>query len=313
MRRTAYFIGGWLSHTWSPLLSHQASILRPHIAGPWRALFKPIQYASYVNDHTLVVGPDGRWHLYGCGQLGPRCSPEYERSIMHGSTASLEELMTEHRPVIDNGTRAWAPGAIAHDGRVFMYYGPSPTMMAHSIDGHHWMGHPIQMIGTPIDAAHRDHMIVRLDDETWLMYAVGVRDGQGCVSVHVSNDLQNWRYVRYALRCTADAPMKPAWGAIESPFVVRRGDWWHLFITYTDCSVETYQQTLVFRSTNPFDFGMMTGRADDPNLTARLAAHAPEILCDSAGQWHITTSGWLNKGIPHEGCVSIAPLNWVED
>jgi arabinan endo-1,5-alpha-L-arabinosidase len=286
---------------------------RPEITGAWRVLFKPEKHASYVNDHTIIRGPDGRWHLYGCGQSGPRCSPEMERSIMHGSTLSLAEPMVEHRPVIDNGTRAWAPGAIVRDGRIFMYYGPSPTMMAHSIDGQHWIGNPIELIGTPIDAAHRDHMVVRLEDETWLMYAVGVRDGQGCVSVHVSNDLQTWRFVRYALRCSADAPMRPAWGAIESPYVVRIGEWWHLFITYTDCSAESYQQTLVFRSLNPFDFGTMTGQDADPAVIARLTAHAAEVILDESGQWHITTCGWLNKGIPHEGCVSIAPLRWAAE
>jgi beta-fructofuranosidase len=232
-------------------------------------------------------------------------------------TASLDEPMTEQRSVIDNGTRAWAPGAIAHAGRVWMYYGPSPTMLACSIDGNHWMGHPVTLVGTPPDAAHRDHMIFKLDDSTWLMYAVGVGPGgfgaHGCVSVHVSNDLQSWRFVGYALRGSDDALLRPAWGAIESPFVVKLGDWFHLFITYTDCSKETYQQTLVFRSMNPFDFGMMTGHADDPRVIARLTIHAGEVIQDDAGQWHITTSGWLNHGLPHDGCVSIAPLKWVEE
>jgi arabinan endo-1,5-alpha-L-arabinosidase len=286
--------------------------LRPEIVGPWRVLFAPREFASYVNDHTVVRGPDARWHLYGCGQPGGRCCPEQERTVLHGSTPSLDEPMAEHRPAIDHGTRAWAPGAIARDGKLFMYYGPSPTSMAHSIDGHHWIGNPVEMLGTPLDAAHRDHMVVTYDDETWLMYAVGVRGGQGCVSVHVSNDLRSWRYVGCALRCAADSSMRPAWGAIESPFVVQSGGWWHLFITYTDCSIETYHQTLVFRSLNPFDFGTMTGRPDDPALVARLHAHAAEVFVDESGAWHITTSGWLNKGTPHEGCVSIAPLRWIE-
>jgi beta-fructofuranosidase len=80
-------------------------------------------------------------------------------------------------------------------------------MLACSIDGHHWIGNPVQMIGTPLDAAHRNHMIVRPHDETWLVYAVGPRDGQGCVSVHVSNDLQRWRYVGLALRARRAASL----------------------------------------------------------------------------------------------------------
>jgi hypothetical protein len=56
----------------------------------------------------------------------------------------------------------------------------------------------------------------------------------------------------------------------------------------------------------------MSGLPDDPLVIARLSAHAAEVICDEHGQWHITTSGWLDKGIPHEGCVSIAPLRWIE-
>lgn len=37
----------------------------PYISDKWRILFKPEKYGNYVNDHTIVKGADGDWHLYG--------------------------------------------------------------------------------------------------------------------------------------------------------------------------------------------------------------------------------------------------------
>lgn len=293
------------------------SIVRvPRRVGDWHVLFRPEQHSSYVNDHSIVLAHDGRWHLYGCGQLATKPNPEHERYIVHGSTASLDAPMEEHRPTIDHGTRAWAPGVVRWGDAYFMYYGPSPTMMARSIDTRHWIGNPVRLVGTPLDAAHRDHMILQLRPGTWLMYAVGIRDGRGCVSVHVSNDLIEWRFVQYALTTSPDAPLKPAWGAVESPFVVHIDGMYYLFVTYTDCSRATYQDTLVFASTNPYDFGaypsaMPADGIDAAHLVTRLTAHAAEVLHDPAtGHWHVTTAGWRGFGLPHEGCVSIARLTW---
>jgi beta-fructofuranosidase len=293
------------------------SIYRPERSGEWDVLFRPTRWSSYVNDHSIVRTRDGRWHLYGCAQLSPEVNPENERYIVHGSAGSLSEPMEEHRPKIDNGTRAWAPGVVRNGDRLFMYYGPSPTMMATSLDAQHWMGHPVELAGTPLDAAHRDHMVFQLKPGMWLMYAVGVRDGLGCVSVHVSNDLIQWRFVQYALTSAESAPLKPAWGAMESPFVVKYASGYYLFITYTDCSKSNYTDTLVFFSTNPFDFGTYApaGDADDPALLiTRLYGHASEVIHDpEQNRWFLTCAGWRGFGLPHEGCVSIAPLAWKPD
>ncbi len=287
-------------------------LLIPEIVGPWRTLFRPTRYSSYVNDHTVIRGSDRRWHLYGCCQLATEVNPEMERYLCHAQgpiDGHVTEEMQEMRPVVDNGTRAWAPGAIRVGARHYMFYGPSPTMMAHSIDCAHWLGNDCRMIGTPLDAAHRDHMVVQLNDDTWLMYVVGVRNGQGCVSVHVSNDLREWRFVQYALTVSRDAPLKPAWGAIESPYVVRMGSTWYLFVTYTDCSKATYQQTLVFASVNPYDFGEFSG--DPATAVAHLKAHAAEVIRDpDEDSWWITAAGWRGFDIPIEGAVAIARLTW---
>lgn len=44
-----------------------------------------------------------------------------------------------------------------------------------------------------------------------------------------------------------------------------------------------------------------------------IRAHAPEIVCDDDGSWYITTCGWRNHGVPIEGGVAIANLEWMEE
>ena len=73
-----------------------------------------------------------------------------------------------------------------------------------------------------------------------------------------------------------------------------------------------YHETLVFRSTNPFDFGAYTG--DPAEVAARLHAHAPEYIEDPAsGQWYITSAGWPGErfGTVVEGSLAIRELAWV--
>jgi hypothetical protein len=70
---------------------------------------------------------------------------------------------------------------------------------------------------------------------------------------------------------------------------------------------------LLFRSTNPFDFGSYTGQ-DEREVAARLYAHAPEYLQDpDTGRWWITSCGW--PGDPFQpvipGSVAIRELDWI--
>lgn len=96
---------------------------------------------------------------------------------------------------------------------------------------------------------------------------------------------------------------------MESPFVVKKDDYYYLFVTYTDCSDATYNDTLVFASTNPMSFGCYMGSEDPAASITHLYAHAPEILTEN-GKDYITTCGWRTKPNPNPGCVSIAELKW---
>ena len=67
--------------------------------------------------------------------------------------------------------------------------------------------------------------------------------------------------------------MEIAWGALESPFVFRRGDEYYLFVNF---SHRQYEETLVFNSRDPRRF-------DWTSPLCTLFAHAAELF-DWRGQ-----------------------------
>jgi beta-fructofuranosidase len=157
--------------------------------------------------------------------------------------------------------------------------------------------------------AHRDHFVLELEDGTYLMYVVGVYQKRGAVSCFSSSDLINWQFERFALTSGREAPLSPAWGAFESPYIVKKDGLYYLFITYTDCSDETYNNTFVFCSDDPTCFGEYNGDGEGAKPITVLYAHAPEII-ENEGKYYITTCGWNSKPNPNKGCVSIASLEW---
>jgi beta-fructofuranosidase len=287
------------------------NLSRPRIAGDWSLLFAPSRHGRYVNDHTILPGPDGRWHLFGITSHAEKDFSEHERSFVHAATPTLDQPMSEIGKVCDNGVRAWAPTVIEHEARYYMFYGPSPTRFATSDELGHWMENTLHFRDAPLDAAHRDHFVLKISENRWLMYATGIHRRLGVISVFESTDLVHWTFLRYALTTTPEAPLQPAWGATESPFVLHRDGLYFLFTTYTDCSTATYHDTVVFASADPTDFGTYAGGDRGDSYCAKLHAHAPEIL-HSGGDTFITTCGWRDKGAPIEGAVAIAKLEWCE-
>ena len=292
---------------------------RPQLGGAgWRPLFTPVRTGVGVNDHCVVRGLDGYWHVFRITSPAPAIDPQQDRWFCHGAGRSLAAgEFKERGRVCDFGRRAWAP-TVAFDGEQWvMLYGPDLLQAAISDDPRfdHWQEVPCSVVGAPVGAVMRDGMILRLDDDTWLLYSTGKRGHEGAVSVCVSENLLDWRFVRFALRTTPEAPKQPPWGATESPFVFRHGNEFWLSITYT-ASTEGpsgYHETLLFRSDNPFDFGTFSG--DEREVAARIEAHAPEYLLDpETDQWYVTSAGWPGApfGTVIPGSVAIRELDWVE-
>lgn len=282
---------------------------KPEISSEWKPLFIPGKFGDYVNDHSIIKANDGSWHLFGI--TSHQGNPSQERYFVHGKKCSSlfsDELMEEKEIVIDNGTRAWAPGVIEKDGLYYMFYGPSPTKLDVSVDLSEWMGYEVKLSGHPVLSSHRDHFVMK-EKNGYVMYVAGIKDGYGCISCHTSKDLLNWKFKGYALTSSGNAPLKPAWGAFESPYVIKYDNLYYLFVTYTDCSLETYQNTFVFCSDTPYFFADYTGDNHSETVVAVLHEHAGEILYEN-GQYYITACGWKNCGIPVEGGVAIAKLDF---
>jgi beta-fructofuranosidase len=145
------------------------------------------------------------------------------------------------------------------------------------------------------------------------MYIVGTKDKRSCISIFESWDLINWDFKGYALTSGDDAPINPAWGAMESPYIVRIDDEYYLFVTYTDCCQENYHNTLVFMSKDPTNFGVYNGGNGGAIPITQIFAHAPEII-KVGDEYFITTCGWNDyKDVPNKGAVSIAPLKWKDN
>lgn len=283
----------------------------PYIASDWKLLFAPEKYGNYVNDHSLIKANDGNWHLFGITSFGG--GPTQERYFVHGAGKTLDEQMTEIGKSIDKGTLAWAPCVINEGENYYMFYGPSPTQLAVSFDLTEWFGYTVTLKNEPIMGAHRDHFVLKIAENEFLMYVVGVNEKRGAVSVFSSKNLTEWQFVGFALKSGENAPLKPAWGAMESPYVVKKDGYYYLFVTYTDCSRSNYNDTLVFVSTNPTDFGTYDGDESEKEGSVKpitkLKAHAPEIV-EQDGEYYVTTCGWRGQDLPHQGGVSIASLKW---
>ena len=283
----------------------------PYISSDWRVLLKPEINGKYVNDHCVFKAHDGNYHLFGITSF--EGGAPNERYFVHGVGATLDGEMREVKErAIDRGTLAWAPCVVRTvDDYYYMFYGPSPTSLSVSFDLWEWYNHTVTLNNEPLFSAHRDHFVLKLDDGSYLMYIVGTKDKKSCVSLFKSSNLTEWEFVGYALTSGKDAPLNPPWGAMESPFIVKKDNLYYLFITYTDCNKENYHDTLVFVSSDPYNFGEYNGGNDGAIPVTKLRAHAPEII-EESGKYYITTCGWLNCDTPNEGCVSIARLDWKE-
>ena len=285
---------------------------KPVIAGDWHVLYKPEKWGCFINDHSIVKGPDG-WHLYGITKPTPEIDPDNECYFSHGFCPEFTpgKVFEEKGKVIDWGKTAWAPAVIYHNKKYYMIYGPEPTRMAVSDDGYQWEKHEIKLSDSPKNGCKRDHMIIRNDDGTWLMYATAMDDQQfGQISVFTSQDLVDWRFAGFALQSSGNAPLNPHWSAMESPFVIRYSGRYYLSVTYTEDEAN-YFNTLVFSSRDPLNFGEYTGDNEDEIVVQKLHTHAPEyIRHPDTGKWYMTNCGWRGRKIPHPGGVSIAELNW---
>ncbi|MFC7375674.1 glycosyl hydrolase family 32 [Brachybacterium sp. GCM10030268] len=253
----------------------------------------------YINDHTLIRDADGTWHVFGIWHPEP-ADPLGENLFLHATAPDLTgSEWTIHDPVLHarteiGETHVWAPHVIHHDGRYWMFYcggradhADYRIELAISTDLFTWTHHEGgSLFADGYDA--RDPMVLR-DGERWLLYCTRTSEPTGGfheVGVRTSTDLVTWSEPSVAYRSTVSGTVG---GPTESPFVIRAGDGWLLFV----CESGEYDRTLAYYSRDPLHF------EDAGQVDVDLDEHCAEIVTDPenpARTW-ITGGGWDRGGL----------------
>ncbi len=298
----------------------------PNIQGEWQFLFRPTQAGSYINDHAIYRDATGDWRLVG---ITSHSDGDFnaERYFAVGRSQDFPpaEGMSEEPPIADFGDLAWAPHVIHDQSGYTMFWSPHILHQMESQDGIHWENHRITM-RSPTHKFFRDAMVLQVAEDQWLLYATARGAYFSQVDVYQSFNKHEWQYIRTALRSTWGSERNSPFASMESPYVVRYQDGYYLFMTYNNDTFfwhgilmmfkiwlhpESYNETLVLYSENPYDFGVYRGLKHTPNLVAQLEAHAPEVIhLTESDQWYITTAGWPWLSTLTRGEVAVAPLSW---
>jgi hypothetical protein len=298
----------------------------PRVDGPWRPLFRPHMHGDYINDHTVYRDAEGNWRVMG---ITARGSGDFarERYFAVGLSAKFPPAggMQEAAPVADFGGLAWAPHVLREAGTYYLFWSPHQLHRMTSPDGITWADHRVVM-RAPFRKFFRDATVLKVADSQWLLYTTARGAYFSHVDVYQSFDLEGWQYIGTALRTGWGSERNAIFASTESPAVVRYRDRFYLAVTYNNDSFfwtalllplkiwlrrRSYNDTRLFHSDNPYDFGEYRGRRRAPTLLTELQAHAAEFIHQPEGDaWYITTAGWPWVATLTSGEVATAPLRW---
>lgn len=256
-----------------------------------------------VNDHTFVQGPDKTWHLFGITHPKPLSwDKDPGHQLAHATAKTLLQAPWDAQPFAVKRDWEkyreyvlWAPYVVKHNGTCYMFVcvGDKDTHryrihLLTSADLKAWTRSPDNpMVVDGFDG--RDPFVMRVGDQ-WVLYYTANSNpecGNHIVACVTSKDLTHWS----SRKVVFTHPRAGSFGGpTESPFVVRRGDNYYLFV----CDNEW---TDVYLSHDPFHW-------DFEQKNTRIKSHASEIVRDTDGKWYISHAGWTG------GPLDIAPLQW---
>ncbi len=266
-------------------------------AGQWYDTWVP-------NDHTLIKGPDDRWHAFGITHpltpMEPGSVHDGEWLAFHAKApygplkSTLRDGAWQDRPKVlpparrpDERPELYAPFIVEREGIYHMFYGPEQIRLAISKDLEHW--EPQGSVFSHGRSA-RDPCVVLEDGTYWMTYVAG-----SSVFARTSQDLRRWSEE------TTEVFRMRRKGSPESPFLLRREETYYLFWCIYDGTHGLYDnRTFVYRSKAPWTIGNW-------KFVTEIHAHAPEIVQDKDGDWYISSAEWPERG------VSLAPLEWITE
>ena len=289
----------------------------PWISGTFRHVLPPPGMAQprsgtaasqwYINDHCMLVDSSDRIHWFGITNPYPEdgnlYGPGSHRHIGHavaehpwGPWTAMEDAFSLPSGTTEN---IGACFVVPYGSEYRMIYGYNTGFhFGRSDDLNVWHKVPAEVLD--LGPGTRDPCVLQSDAGTFLLYGAASHSGKSAVVLAESRDLARWKPAAPALL----SDLEIGWGALESPFVYRRGDDYYLFVNH---SHRQYEETLVFHSRDPRRF-------DWASPLCTLFAHAAEIL-DWQGRTYITHCGiedrhWSDIGAPYG--LWLAELQWAQ-
>ena len=260
---------------------------------------KPSQRPFIQTLHRLMHG-----HLY---------RPGTHFRIGHAIANNIWGPWKRLPAALDGGTdrlHHGAPFVIKHDDKYWMFESEGSmndnalTGIFTSTDLKTWI--PVtdatpwrdtHVFGLP---GHRDPCIIQLDNGTFLQYFSGSDpDNRTTIGVASSTNLRIWR--SEAPCYIEDIPGAPFSSILESPFVLRRGRLYYLFVGF---SHRHYYETFVVVSENPYSF------SDKHKLTT-LFTHAAEFI-DVDGETYMTSCGIEDPQLLNRSGLWLCKIRWVK-
>lgn len=266
-------------------------------------------------DFGIWQAKDGSWQIWSC--IRKTKEEGNTRLFYRWEGKTLEQNDWEPKGIVMRADVEYgetpgglqAPYVINYEDGYLMFYGDwNRICLAESKDGKHFQrlirqGSPA-IFGDVMETNTRDPMVIHLNNQ-WYCYYTAHPENDGAIYVRTSRDLFNWgnsRVVSYG-----GSPGKGKLWFAECPHVVPFSDEeLYLFRTF---SYGNYQegkqvalpQTNVYRSGNPFDFGIDS----DDKYVCTLPVAATEIIFHQ-NKWYIASLMPDLKGI------RIAKLKWTQ-
>ncbi len=273
----------------------------------------------HINDHCFIRSDQGTWHMYGIMYPDPGSGDmSYVNYFGHASAESLLQVpWTEEAPPfyesLTTGEVLWAPHIVFHEGIYYMFYCGGGEVNSYKIclrtseDLVSWSDKQI-LFQDGYQA--RDPMILYVEEiQKWVMYYCATETSTGgnyVVLCKTSEDLYSWSGRQVVYR---DLHTGTDYGPTESPFVVKRGGFYYLFIgprpyDHPTATVENWEHpgyvgTDVFRSAS-------WNQWTNADFVGWVDAHAPEIILDNDGLSYISHCGVLQGGL------YIRRMNWLD-
>lgn len=265
-------------------------------------------YENWKPNDFSITKYDGKWHMIGITEPFPKgfvngyvyetgaheCEHQLFHCVAEGDSFAdvLYEDAFKDEPKIlypqdrpGEAPEIWAPHIMELDGEMNVIYSPWAMRRASTKDFKEWTLHGAMFYCR--EAGARDPYIFVEDGKYYFIYTASER-----LWYKVSDDMVNWsenkllQDVGY-LKCEK-----------ESPFLLKRGDYYYLFWSIWDGRNGSFdQRTMVFAGKTFEDL-----RNSAP--ITMLDGHAPEFVKDDNGDYYMLSVYYPNNGI------SAVKLKW---